>query len=1315
MATNDIMKALQNEVNIDDHTESRICTAVLKQLDDKANDVQSIAVKCLGVLVKTVAEAQISQISIKLCELVLSGPEELRDVYSIGLKTLISRVPSGMGNLLASTLTARLLAGGQSDNSDVKRECLDSLTDLLKRFGHLMRADHETILAQTLPHLADPKPAIQKRAVVCLSALSTTLDDAHLYSLIDHLLNKISDVTSSGKELSATEDRNLRIFIQAAGRVTRSVGHRLGGQVDRVVPVLLSNLGDFDNEDLQTDAGNELRENCFPGLESFILRCPREVAGFVAQILEKSLVFMKFDPNYSYGDDDEEGEGQSDDDDYDDDDYDDAGSDDDDTSWKVRKAALRVISALIRERDELLQDEDLYFEVCEQLLGRFKEREESVQLEVLICMTQLLEETESAMSTDKGTDATEMDGPPPLTRSISSGGAINNVSHVHLTNITTVRIDQSAIKGFLQEKLPYILRTANKLLRGNGAKATSPKIKSAVFVLLRRLVSVLHGSVNTNDMGVLMTILLECLHAERNQSLKLECLYLVMDIFKAHSSSFLHKYITPLLPEVFVAAGDDWYKIAATSLKLIGIIISTSRTLKDENSMEVDDSSDFDLSPFYQSIYDAVFPRLEALDVDHEIKESSIACTGQILGVVGDLFPPDLALNLVHILLKRIDNEMTRIAALKAISFIASSPIEPGVEITTVMSAGAVSAAIPFLRQQSRLLKQTTLKAISSIMSVQRRLQSRNTSASLLSPDCICELLKELSQLLLVSDMNIIDLGLRVIGRIIQSCQQQVEGETSIQVTLKEDVLPKAVDLPVSPMMQGGAQNSLIALLCLFYEIPQLGISVTDVKRNLMSHILRGQHADDGVKNGEYVPLAMQSVSNLAKCMAGVCNNSSPEIRRDTLVELLDEVDAPTAPSFNAESRRHLALLCIGRLGEHLSVTGEADAELAERLRKGINTCFEKGSEDVRSAAAFALGRLAVGSMSIFLPIVLEACTGGGNGDNKHQYLLLVALKETIVVHVTSSSTSSLSFSPYLETVLPGLLTLARTSSEEGVRNMVAECFGALASTPIYVAQITSLLQEAAHDEHDNKLLVWTVVTSMRFYFSRVKVGTSDYEVDPQPFLAFLQDSDLDVRRATLLMVNAAVHYTPSLVLPHMETLILPHLLVLLSLKQKREVQMGPFKHVVDDALTLRKGALTCIETMLYVMPEAINPSDLLVELTKLVQDNLNETNLQCHQILCKLCTVAPSAMLCAVDDFTAPLEKIVSRYEKAETAEGSAGPEKERAHEQVRSCIRLISSVNKMDNLDVCPLWQAFVARLSQKPAVSKLLAEHEGQKFNE
>ena len=308
-------------------------------------------------------------------------------------------------------------------------------------------------------------------------------------------------------------------------------------------------------------------------------------------------------------------------------------------------------------------------------------------------------------------------------------------------------------------------------------------------------------------------------------------------------------------------------------------------------------------------------------------------------------------LNLVHLLLKRLENEITRIAALKAIAFIASSPVVPGAEISSVLSSGAVQAITPFLRQQSRLLKQTALHTLSAIMTIQRNLQSRGGAASvsevtLLSTETTCEVLKELSQLLLVSDMNMTDLGLQVIIQMVQSCQRQVEAEPAIHAALKLDVLPKAIDLAISPLMQGGALTSFINLLCLFFLIPQLQVSFTDLKQSLVSFVILGQSSEEAAgAGGGYVPYPLQSVSTLAKIVAGICKRSPYESRRQTITDLLDDIDAPMPSSGSdaavVEARKHLALLCIGRMGEDLDLTGGSEEPLATRLKGAIKACFE--------------------------------------------------------------------------------------------------------------------------------------------------------------------------------------------------------------------------------------------------------------------------------------------------------------------------------------------------------------------------------------
>lgn len=69
-----------------------------------------------------------------------------------------------------------------------------------------------------------------------------------------------------------------------------------------------------------------------------------------------------------------------------------------------------------------------------------------------------------------------------------------------------------------------------------------------------------------------------------------------------------------------------------------------------------------------------------------------------------------------------------------------------------------------------------------------------------------------------------------------------------------------------------------------------------------------------------------------------------------------------------------------------------------------------------------------------------------------------------------------------------------------------------------------------------------------------------------------LSDSDLENRRLALITLNAATQNKASLVLPHLSEL-LPFVIKesKLDLALVREVQMGPFKHKVDDGLEIRK------------------------------------------------------------------------------------------------------------------------------------------------
>lgn len=63
-------------------------------------------------------------------------------------------------------------------------------------------------------------------------------------------------------------------------------------------------------------------------------------------------------------------------------------SDDEDTSWKVRRAAAKCLSAVITEYPNLLQD--IYAKASQSLIGRLREREENVKLDVFNSFVDLI-------------------------------------------------------------------------------------------------------------------------------------------------------------------------------------------------------------------------------------------------------------------------------------------------------------------------------------------------------------------------------------------------------------------------------------------------------------------------------------------------------------------------------------------------------------------------------------------------------------------------------------------------------------------------------------------------------------------------------------------------------------------------------------------------------------------------------------------------------------------------------------------------------------------------------------------------------------
>ena len=125
---------------------------------------------------------------------------------------------------------------------------------------------------------------------------------------------------------------------------------------------------------------NELSEACLVTLEALLKNCSDEMEKYTLDLFKSSVDLLCYDPNYNYeaeGDGEEEEGWGSDYEEAEEDKYD----DDDDSSWKVRRASVRVIHSVVKTRL------DFQGQVLEKyggvLIERFKERTDDVKIEIM--------------------------------------------------------------------------------------------------------------------------------------------------------------------------------------------------------------------------------------------------------------------------------------------------------------------------------------------------------------------------------------------------------------------------------------------------------------------------------------------------------------------------------------------------------------------------------------------------------------------------------------------------------------------------------------------------------------------------------------------------------------------------------------------------------------------------------------------------------------------------------------------------------------------------------------------------------------------
>ncbi|KAF2083997.1 TIP120-domain-containing protein [Saccharata proteae CBS 121410] len=1205
----------------DYNTSAKVIDGLLATLNDTSGEVQNQAVKCLGPFVNKVPESIVCPMIDKISQLSMDNSVD-SSIPALALRTIvvslprpapgISRSSSVLGAYasVSKALIPRLVgytvvSTGRKDlpkpptgmlETDIAKgmdsNAMDVLVEVVRCFGPLL-VDAELVALQkeVLRVLQSDRASavLKKKAVTAISALAVYLSDANLSSLISHIIEGLRDahLTRSKRKL----------YINILGSMARSLPRKFGPYLKTLTPFVISALSQseldeemeaWDGEDERDPESDEVREAALTALEGFLASCTQDMRLYTEESIDAGTRFLKYDPNLATDDDDEAMDDEDDVVDLEDEDFEEEGGDDDedDASWKVRRCAAKVLYTLIatRSNGDLLEDGTLYGRVAPALIPRFKEREESVRLEVLATLTCLIRlskphKTPSSQASADGVAG--LMGPPAnrKRRRVGSDASMTdyqtNASLIASLSATNDAQPMTVPQKHLAAIVPEIVNGIVPLLK-TGTLPT----KQASMGLLKSLVLTQNGGL-ADYLGQIMDPVIEC----------------------AKVSSSSSPYLATVVPTLAVAAKDRYSKVSSEALAAVeGLVkaLTQSRASGSQNKGDV------------ENLFEILVNRIAANDADVDARRRAINVLGLLIGRSSgseDLLIQPKRTDGLDLLAERLRHEVTRLAAVRAIE-VAAGLCQNSSEVTEKWIQVVSMELVAQLRKASRSLRGASLSTLRTIVI--------NPATRIhLNPSTTQEIEAMLLPPIKSNDLHLMGPALVILATFVSN---------DLSTTVNKDLVAALKEVVTAKI--GG--SALEALLTLVRAISEKGHG---------GHLMQTLLQDVGVAGDPDL---------VGKVIGTLLVYSPPGSIPVNLDAFVNELN--TAKD---SKRQSLALAVLGEAGLRLHAKSP--------LQPKVFMSHFRASGPVPLAAAVALGRAGAGNIKTYLPFILSEMSQKGS----QQYLFLHSLRE-ILQHKSADA----DLLPYAQEMWKQILQASQAEDNKAVG---AECMGKLTiiDAKTFLPQLQKFLAEPTPGVRG------MVISALRYTFSDTDETYDDYLrpiVIPMLTRMLQEETNLENQRLALTTMSSAVHNKPDIVMPNLDQL-LPLAMQQTVIKPEliREVQMGPFKHKVDDGLEVRKSAYETVYTLIETAFSKLNVPDFYDRIIAGISDEYDVMVL-CNLMLTKLVHLAPDETKLRLSTIAEHFKSIISVKPK----DNAVKQEVEKIDKSAKGVVKVSLDVNR-------------------------------------
>ena len=597
-----------------------IVNHLLKCLKPKEDsmEVKTRTVKIFKEISIHLKDAEIIQIFTNIINYITDEKSEGKDIFVNCIKTLLENVPGSFYETIGKIIIPTLTKGIMTKNQEIIILCLDTFNDYIKKFDYELikkkhtsfKIDEEKIVKVALDNINSTNDLLKANSIEILGTVGVLLNKKQISTTTETLINLIK------KSNTITEKKNYILALKSLGHtLSRSQGH----MVPKIIALLVTFLTkDFLDSDGEYDEKNSLVEATLNCIEIYICTSISLLKDEIPSIINHSIDLLTYDPgNTNYGENVEiEGyEG------YDDVEFD---ANLEDTAWKVRRAASRILRMILSSGFNLTP------ETKEKIIGgliqNFGEQEENAKLEINLCLKLYLDSLVHAKKTPE--------------------------------KFELMKVQSIIVNEFIPSVSKDLIDKMLKDLKGSAPdsiiSSTLKLLPSLAFVCPEKLID----DFETLKEGIDKT----CFKSNENTIILmnfLSSLFLADDIDEEYKN--IYKHIIEYLKK---GLANSYYKVSTEAIKASGNLFKILSQDEEGNKT------------YIKTLYDDILPKFKAQDIDSEIKVATSNAIADFIESCGKLLKENEIKELFKIYIDKTNNDLIKPEILRILNEIFSKDIK---------------------------------------------------------------------------------------------------------------------------------------------------------------------------------------------------------------------------------------------------------------------------------------------------------------------------------------------------------------------------------------------------------------------------------------------------------------------------------------------------------------------------------------------------------------------------------------------------------------------------------------------------------------